>query len=59
VLVSYDMLGLYDGPVPPFVTRYAHLGASIIAATRAYVDDVRSGRHPQVPVLDEDKAATS
>jgi 3-methyl-2-oxobutanoate hydroxymethyltransferase len=59
VLVSYDMLGLYDGPVPPFVTQYAHLGSSITAATRAYIDDVRAGRHPQVPVPDEDKATTS
>jgi 3-methyl-2-oxobutanoate hydroxymethyltransferase len=46
VLVSYDMLGLFDGTVPPFVKQYAHLATEVDAATRAYVDDVRSGRYP-------------
>lgn len=44
VLVSYDMLGLFDRFVPPFVKQYAHLGAEIVAATEAYVEDVRAGR---------------
>ena len=43
VLVSYDMLGLFDGPVPPFVKQYAHLGDAVTAAVRAYVEDVRGG----------------
>jgi len=46
VLVSYDMLGLFDGPVPPFVKQYAHLAETIDAATRAYAADVRAGRYP-------------
>jgi 3-methyl-2-oxobutanoate hydroxymethyltransferase len=49
VLVSSDMLGLYDQAVPPFVKRYANLAETVTAAARAYVDDVRQGRFPQVP----------
>ena len=46
VLVSYDMLGLFEGFVPSFVKQYAHLAADVTSATRAYVDDVRNGRFP-------------
>ena len=46
VLVSYDMLGLIDEGVPPFIQTYAHLADTVVAATRAYMDDVRSGRFP-------------
>ena len=46
VLVSYDMLGLFEGPVPPFVKQYANLAATVTAATREYVDDVRAGVYP-------------
>ena len=49
VLVSYDMLGLFDRFTPPFVKQYAHLAADIAAATAAYVDDVRAGRYPLAP----------
>jgi 3-methyl-2-oxobutanoate hydroxymethyltransferase len=48
VLVSYDMLGLFEGAVPSFVKQYAQLSADISAATTAYIDDVRSGRFPAV-----------
>jgi 3-methyl-2-oxobutanoate hydroxymethyltransferase len=48
VLVSYDMLGLFDA-IPPFVKQYAHLADEIRSAARAYVDDVRSGRYPLAP----------
>jgi len=48
VLVSYDMLGLFDGTIPSFVKQYAQLADTVTAATRAYVDDVRTGRYPQV-----------
>lgn len=48
VLVSYDMLGLFDGVVPPFVKQYAQLADTVVAAGRAYVEDVRAGRYPQV-----------
>jgi len=48
VLVSYDMLGLSQDTVPPFVRRYADLGAQAAAAAQAYAGDVRSGRFPAV-----------
>ena len=43
VLVSYDMLGLFDGFVPSFVKQYAQLGRDDRRAPHAaYVDEVRS-----------------
>jgi 3-methyl-2-oxobutanoate hydroxymethyltransferase len=47
VLVSYDMLGLFDRFIPSFVKQYANLAETVQAATRAYVEDVREGRYPQ------------
>ena len=47
VLVSYDMLGLFDTFVPKFVRQYAQLGELIFAATRNYANDVREGVYPQ------------
>jgi 3-methyl-2-oxobutanoate hydroxymethyltransferase len=47
VLVSYDMLGLFDQFVPPFVRQYAQLADTVVTAGRAYVEDVRAGRYPQ------------
>ncbi len=41
VLVSYDMLGLSDGPVPPFAKQYTELSGQIVSAARAYIEDVR------------------
>jgi 3-methyl-2-oxobutanoate hydroxymethyltransferase len=46
VLVSYDMLGLFDGQVPSFVKQYADLAKTVTAAVRAYADDVRTGAYP-------------
>jgi 3-methyl-2-oxobutanoate hydroxymethyltransferase len=46
VLVSYDMLGLFDQFVPSFVKQYARLGEAIVGATEGYVKDVRAGRFP-------------
>jgi 3-methyl-2-oxobutanoate hydroxymethyltransferase len=46
VLVSHDMLGLFDRFVPPFVKQYADLSAVVTGAVEAYVADVRSGRYP-------------
>lgn len=48
VLVSHDMLGLYDGPIPPFVKQYAQLADTIVSATEEYVADVRAGRYPRI-----------
>jgi 3-methyl-2-oxobutanoate hydroxymethyltransferase len=46
VLVTHDALGLFDGPVPPFVKQYAQLADSIVSGARSYIDDVRAGRFP-------------
>lgn len=47
VLVSYDILGLFDTFVPPFVKQYAHLGAAILSAAKNYAEDVRQRMYPQ------------
>jgi len=47
VLVSYDMLGLFDAFVPPFVKQYAQLGNDILSAAKDYADEVRQGVYPQ------------
>src|SRR5437660_6666401 len=47
VLVSYDMLGLFDTFVPKFVRQYAQLGELIFDAVRNYANDVREGVYPQ------------
>jgi 3-methyl-2-oxobutanoate hydroxymethyltransferase len=46
VLVSYDMLGLFQGVVPSFVRQYAKLGDSILEAARGWAADVRKGEFP-------------
>lgn len=46
VLVTPDLLGLFDGFRPKFVRRYAELGASIRQAAAAYLTDVASGAFP-------------
>ena len=35
VLVSHDMLGLFDGQIPSFVKQYAHLADEVDARPRA------------------------
>jgi 3-methyl-2-oxobutanoate hydroxymethyltransferase len=47
VLVCSDMLGLFDGFVPPFVKQYAKLADTIRDAGHAYIEDVRAGRFPE------------
>ena len=46
VLVSYDMLGLFDAFVPPFVKQYARLGNEILSAAKDYAAEVRQGVYP-------------
>jgi len=46
VLVTHDMLGLFEGFRPRFVRRYAELGDAIRRAATAYADDVRARRFP-------------
>lgn len=46
VLVTYDVLGLFERFTPKFVKRYAELGAQIRSAAKAYAEDVRRNRFP-------------
>jgi len=46
VLVTYDMLGLFDQVNYKFVRRYTKLADEIRRATREYCQDVRDGRFP-------------
>jgi 3-methyl-2-oxobutanoate hydroxymethyltransferase len=64
VLVSYDLLGLTPDLRPKFVKRYAEMFETGVAATKAYVDEVRSGAFPgpehafgSVPVAKPEAAA--
>ena len=47
VLVSYDMLGLFDEFVPSFVKQYARLADTVVEAAKSYADDVRSSSFPE------------
>src|SRR6266567_5578517 len=55
VLVSYDLLGLFDAFVPAFVKQYAQLGELIESAVKNYADDVRQGAFPQPAVTRRDR----
>jgi 3-methyl-2-oxobutanoate hydroxymethyltransferase len=46
VLVTHDLLGLYQGHRPKFVRRYAELGDATRAAFARYVADVKAKRFP-------------
>ncbi|MDH7602882.1 MAG: 3-methyl-2-oxobutanoate hydroxymethyltransferase [Armatimonadota bacterium] len=46
VLVTHDMLGMYDKFVPSFVKQYANLWEATLKAFKAYNRDVKSGRFP-------------
>lgn len=46
ILVSHDLLGIYDKFQPRFVRRYANLAKDIRKAFRNYLKDVRSGNFP-------------
>jgi 3-methyl-2-oxobutanoate hydroxymethyltransferase len=45
LLVTNDMIGLFDGPVPSFVKQYARVADTVKSAVESYVDDVKSGRY--------------
>jgi 3-methyl-2-oxobutanoate hydroxymethyltransferase len=47
VLVWHDLLGLYDGPAPRFVKRYADLAAEARDALERYAAEVRAGAFPE------------
>ncbi len=46
VLVTHDLLGLFDRFTPRFVQKYADLHAEMARAFAAYKDDVEAGRFP-------------
>jgi len=46
VLVTHDMLGLYEKFKPKFVRRYAELGKEMIEATVQYIDEVKNTTFP-------------
>lgn len=46
ILVSHDMLGIYDKFHPRFVRRYAEIGREMRAAFERYAKDVRAGEFP-------------
>lgn len=46
VLVSHDLLGLYERFKPKFVRRYAEMGKEMKEAFRQYIRDVQSGEFP-------------
>ena len=57
VLVSYDMLGLFDEFVPSFVRPYAQLADSILCAAKDFANDVRQAEYPQAATRNEPAAA--
>jgi len=46
ILVTHDMLGMFEAFKPKFVRRYAELGKSIEDAVRDYVRDVKTTEYP-------------
>ena len=46
VLVTNDMLGLFDDFTPKFVKRYAEVGTIVREAVESYIDDVKTARFP-------------
>jgi len=46
ILVSYDMLGLFDKFKPAFLRHYRKLGDEVRSAVKEYCEDVKSGNYP-------------
>jgi 3-methyl-2-oxobutanoate hydroxymethyltransferase len=46
VLVTHDMIGLFDRFVPKFVKKYANVSEDIVAAFNAYAEEVAAGKFP-------------
>jgi len=46
ILVTQDMLGMYEKFTPKFVRRYAELSTEIKTAIKKYADDIRDGKFP-------------
>ena len=48
ILVTHDLLGMFQDFTPKFARRYAAVGAAMRRAFAAYRDDVVRGRFPAV-----------
>jgi 3-methyl-2-oxobutanoate hydroxymethyltransferase len=46
ILVTHDMLGLFDSLRPRFVKQYADVGREILQAVKDYCRDVKDGTFP-------------
>jgi len=46
ILVTHDMLGLYEEFKPKFVRQYAHLAKTIDQAIKKYIEEVQNGDFP-------------
>jgi 3-methyl-2-oxobutanoate hydroxymethyltransferase len=46
ILVTHDMLGLFEELRPRFVKQYADLGRDVVRAAEAYCREVREGAFP-------------
>ncbi len=46
VLVTHDMVGLFDRFVPKFVKQYANISKDIVDAFNAYAEEVATGKFP-------------
>lgn len=61
VLVTHDLLGLFERFTPKFVKQYAHLHAVMVEAFSSYISDVEGGMFPAlehtVEMPEEDWAA--
>ena len=47
VLVTHDILGMFDRFVPPFAKQYANLWQTTLDAFKAYNSDVKEGNFPK------------
>ena len=54
VLVSYDVLGLFEDFVPSFAKQYAELGQQIRKAVSHYAEEVRQGVFPPAASVGRD-----
>jgi 3-methyl-2-oxobutanoate hydroxymethyltransferase len=57
ILVTEDMIGLFQAFTPRFVRRYADMGAAVNAAAAAYAADVRARRFPAAEHVFPDRKA--
>jgi 3-methyl-2-oxobutanoate hydroxymethyltransferase len=48
VMICSDVLGVFQAFTPKFVKKYANLGEETLKAFKAYVDDVRSRKFPEL-----------